>query len=333
MTAKSTKTTDKNNAAFAAHATKSNGRNALPVENMGNPALVERAVENSFPFELEFGNDSILIKTVSDEGFTVPILVGAKIPGLVHGILNATTAIWKNSYPVFEVGYMYLHRTLDEARETLADDNVGYVFGCPRLVEEVNDGKFKCPPRPIKMDSWYRIHWDTPHFSLWEVVEHEYAAGEPEWREHDRNTIRVLNGMEWIYKAVTLGQSIRCHVFAAISWMYQEKVDQYNLVLQGKFVELKNRVGNGIAKKQQYSNYQRLVANPEKVERIVELYGTNIKLVDGSVVDASVLVGHKIKYYRNQTMPVGGALPITTDNLKIMIGVVRSMYYLVEIIE
>jgi len=26
-------------------------------------------------------------------------------------------------------------------------------------------------------------------------------------------------------------------------------------------------------------------------------------------------------------------LPITTDNLKIMIGVVRSMYYLVEIIE
>ena len=307
--------------------TKNAGHNALP------PTLVKRTVKNVFPFELKFGNDSILIKTVSDEGFTVPILVGAKIPGLVHGILNATTAIWKNSYPVFEVGYMYLHRTLDEARLTLADDNVGYVFGCPRLVEEVNDGKFKCPPRPIKMGSWYRIHWDTPHFSLWEVVEHEYAAGEPEWREHDRNACRVLNGMEWIYKATALGQSIRCHVFAAISWMYQEKVDQYNLVLQGKFVELENRVGNGIAKKQQYSNYQRLVANPKKVERIVELYGTNIKLVDGNVVDANVLVGHKIKYYRNQTMPVGGALPITTNNIKIMIGVVRSMHYLVEIIE
>ena len=310
--------------------------NATSNKNAGRntqlPTLVERTVENVFPFELSFGNDSILIKTVSDKGETVPILVGAKIPGLVHGILNATTAIWKNSYPVFEVGYMYLHRTLDEARETLADDNVGYVFGCPRLVEEVNDGKFKCP-RPIKMDTWYRIHWDTPHFSLWEVVEHEYAAGEPEWREHDRNAIRVLNGVEWIYKAVILGQSIRCHVFAAISWMYQEKVDQYNLVLQGKFVELENRVGNGIAKKQQYSNYQRLVANPKKVERIVELYGTNIKLVDGNVVDASMLVGHKIRYYRNQTMPVGGALPITTDNIKIMIGVVRSMHYLVEIIK
>ena len=319
-------TSDENTEAYTKHANKNTGRNA-PL-----PTLVERTVENAFPFELSFGNDSILIKTVSDKGKTVPILVGAKIPGLVHGILNATTAIWKNSYPVFEVGYMYLHRTLDEARLTLADDNVGYVFGCPRLVEEVNDGKFKCP-RPIKMDSWYRIHWDTPHFSLWEVVEHEYAAGEPEWREHDRNAIRVLNGMEWIYKATALGQSIRCHVFAAISWMYQEKVDQYNLVLQGKFVELENRVGNGIAKKQQYSNYQRLVANPKKVERIVELYGTNIKLVDGNVVDASVLAGHKIKYYRNQTMPVGGALPITIDNLKIMIGVVRSMYYLVEIIE
>jgi len=306
---------------------KNAGRNALP------PTLVKHTAENVFPFELEFGNDSILIKTVFDEGSTVPILVGAKIPGLVHGILNATTAIWKNSYPVFEVGYMYLHRTLDEARLTLADDNVGYVFGCPRLVEEVNDGKFKCPPRPIKMGSWYRIHWDTPHFSLWEVVEHEYAAGEPEWREHDRNACRVLNGMEWIYKATALGQSIRCHVFAAISWMYQEKVDQYNLVLQGKFVELENRVGNSIAKKQQYSNYQRLVANPKKVERIVELYGTNIRLVDGNIVDANALVGHKIKYYRNQTMPVGGALPITTNNLKIMIGVVRSMHYLVEIIE
>ena len=311
--------------------------NATSNKNAGRntqlPTLVERTVENVFPFELEFGNDSILIKTVSDEGSTVPILVGAKIPGLVHGILNATTAIWKNSYPVFEVGYMYLHRTLDEARLTLADDNVGYVFGCPRLVEEVNEGKFKCPPRPIKMGSWYRIHWDTPHFSLWEVVEHEYAAGEPEWREHDRNAIRVLNGMEWIYKATALGQSIRCHVFAAISWMYQEKVDQYNLVLQGKFVELENRVGNGIAKKQQYSNYQRLVANPKKVERIVELYGTNVRLVDGNVVDANVLVGHKIKYYRNQTMPVSGALPITTNNIKIMIGVVRSMHYLVEIIK
>ena len=321
-----TKHANKNAEAYTKHANENAGHNALP------PTLVKRTVENVFPFELSFGNDSILIKTVFDKGETVPILVGAKIPGLVHGILNATTAIWKNSYPVFEVGYMYLHRTLDEARETLADDNVGYVFGCPRLVEEVNDGKFKCP-RPIKMGSWYRIHWDTPHFSLWEVVEHEYAAGEPEWREHDRNAIRVLNGMEWIYKAVILGQSIRCHVFAAISWMYQEKVDQYNLVLQGKFVELENRVGNGIAKKQQYSNYQRLVANPKKVERIVELYGTNIKLVDGNVVDASVLVGHKIKYYRNQTMPVSGVLPITTDNLKIMIGVVRSMHYLVEIIK
>ena len=116
------------------------------------------ATSNKFPFELEFGNSSILIKTVSDRG-TVPILVGAKIPGLVHGILNATTAIWRGSYPVFEVGYMYLHRTLDEARESLADDNVGYVFGCPRLIEEVNDGKFKrSPRRPIKMDTWYRIH-------------------------------------------------------------------------------------------------------------------------------------------------------------------------------
>ena len=325
-TATSNATSNKNAEAYTKHANKNAGRNALL------PTLVKRTVENVFPFELSFGNDSILIKTVSDKGETVPILVGAKIPGLVHGILNATTAIWKNSYPVFEVGYMYLHRTLDEARLTLADDNVGYVFGCPRLVEEVNDGKFKCP-RPIKMGSWYRIHWDTPHFSLWEVVEHEYAAGEPEWREHDRNACRVLNGMEWIYKAVILGQSIRCHVFAAISWMYQEKVDQYNLVLQGKFVELENRVGNGIAKKQQYSNYQRLVANPKKVERIVELYGTNIKLVDGNVVDASMLVGHKIRYYRNQTMPVGGALPITTDNIKIMIGVVRSMHYLVEIIK
>lgn len=325
-TATSNATSNKNTEAYTKHANKNAGRNALL------PTLVKRTVENVFPFELSFGNDSILIKTVSDKGETVPILVGAKIPGLVHGILNATTAIWKNSYPVFEVGYMYLHRTLDEARETLADDNVGYVFGCPRLVEEVNDGKFKCP-RPIKMDTWYRIHWDTPHFSLWEVVEHEYAAGEPEWREHDRNACRVLNGMEWIYKATALGQSIRCHVFAAISWMYQEKVDQYNLVLQGKFVELENRVGNGIAKKQQYSNYQRLVANPKKVERIVELYGTNIKLVDGNVVDASVLVGHKIKYYRNQTMPVSGALPITTNNIKIMIGVVRSMHYLVEIIK
>ena len=325
-TATSNATSNKNTEAYTKHANENAGRNALL------PTLVKRTVENVFPFELSFGNDSILIKTVSDKGETVPILVGAKIPGLVHGILNATTAIWKNSYPVFEVGYMYLHRTLDEARLTLADDNVGYVFGCPRLVEEVNDGKFKCP-RPIKMDTWYRIHWDTPHFSLWEVVEHEYAAGEPEWREHDRNAIRVLNGMEWIYKAVTLGQSIRCHVFAAISWMYQEKVDQYNLVLQGKFVELENRVGNGIAKKQQYSNYQRLVANPKKVERIVELYGTNIRLVDGNIVDANALVGHKIKYYRNQTMPVGGALPITTNNLKIMIGVVRSMHYLVEIIE
>jgi len=321
-----TKHANKNAEAYTKHANENAGHNALP------PTLAKHTAENVFPFELEFGNDSILIKTVFDEGSTVPILVGAKIPGLVHGILNATTAIWKNSYPVFEVGYMYLHRTLDEARLTLADDNVGYVFGCPRLVEEVNDGKFKCP-RPIKMDTWYRIHWDTPHFSLWEVVEHEYAAGEPEWREHDRNAIRVLNGVEWIYKAVILGQSIRCHVFAAISWMYQEKVDQYNLVLQGKFVELENRVGNGIAKKQQYSNYQRLVANPKKVERIVELYGTNIKLVDGNVVDASVLVGHKIKYYRNQTMPVSGALPITTNNIKIMIGVVRSMHYLVEIIK
>ena len=134
-----TKHANKNAEAYTKHANENAGRNTPPESKMVAPTLVKRIVENVFPFELEFGNDSILIKTVFDEGSTVPILVGAKIPGLVHGILNATTAIWKNSYPVFEVGYMYLHRTLDEARLTLADDNVGYVFGCPRLVEEVNE--------------------------------------------------------------------------------------------------------------------------------------------------------------------------------------------------
>ena len=91
-------TSDENTEAYTKHANKNTGRNA-PL-----PTLVERTVENAFPFELSFGNDSILIKTVSDKGKTVPILVGAKIPGLVHGILNATTAIWKNSYPVLRLG-------------------------------------------------------------------------------------------------------------------------------------------------------------------------------------------------------------------------------------
>jgi hypothetical protein len=338
MTAKkNTPTTDENNAAFTAHAAKNDvkntaGRNALPVEDMGNPAMVERTVENSFPFELEFGNNSILIKTVSDDGHTVPFLVGAKVPGQVHGILNATYAIWADTYPVFDPGYMYLHRSFEDARLKLGDNNVGYVLGGSRLVSDIANGVFACPPKPIKAGVWYRIHWDMPRFSLWEVVERDYVEGEPEWCGHDRSAIRILNGLELIYKAVSLGQSIRCHVFSQIAWMYQEKVDQYNLVLQGKITELKERVGKGIAKKAQTNHYRMLAANPEKVERSNQRYGTEVLIRGNGRVDANELLGKKVMYYRGN-VPVSGEYLISEANVSIMVAHVNGMNYTVEIVD
>ena len=322
------KTTDKNNTAYTKHA--SNGRNALPVEDMVATTIVERTVENSFPFELEFGNNSILIKTVSDDGHTVPFLVGAKIPGQVHGILNAVTAIWMDTYPIFDPGYMYLHRSFDDAKEKLGDSNVGYVLGGERLVSDVANGMFSCPPKPIKVGVWYRIHWDMPRFSLWEVIEHEYVEGEPEWRTHDRSAIRILNGLELVYKAVALGQSIRCHIFEEIAWMYQNELDNYNLVLQGKFAELKERVGKGIQKKAQNNHYRFLASNPAKVERANQRYGTEIPIRGNGRVDANELLGHKVMYYKGN-VPICGGFLINEANVSAVVTLVRDMNYSVEI--
>ena len=327
-----TKTANKNNAAFVKHAYKSNGRNSLPVEEVVVAAPVERTIENSFPFELEFGNNSILIKTVSDDGFSVPILVGAKIPGQVRGILNAVTSIWNDDYPIFDPGYMYLKRSFDDAREKLSDSNVGYVLGGKRLVEDVANGVFTCPPKPIKADTWYRIHWDMPKFSLWEVVERDYVEGEPEWQTHDRNAIRLMNGLEWIYKAISLGQSIRCHVFEEIAWMYQNQLDNYNLVLQGKFAELKERVSKGIQKKAQNNHYRFLSANPAKVERANERYGTEIQIRGNGRVDANKLLGHKVMYYKGN-VPICGGFLINEANVSAVVTLVRDMGYSVEITE
>ena len=157
--------------------------------------LVKRTVENTFPFTLEFGYNSILVCVGTDDGTKAPWLVGKDQGNRVHEILNATTAIWNNQYPVFEPGYCYLHKSLYDAKQELGDNNVGYVIGGERLISDIDAGVYVKPPRPITNGTLYRIHWNNRVFSLWEVKDRPATAVEPMWVKHDRRAIQLIGGM------------------------------------------------------------------------------------------------------------------------------------------
>ena len=313
----------------------SNGRNALPTPDMG---ILERTVENKFPFELEFGENSILVKVVSDDGPKAPFLVTkeqrGKVSGEVcraHGILNAISAIWENRYPIFVPGYYYLHGSLDEVRNTLGNNNVGYIKGGDMLRQDVTDGDFAMPPHGVKDAIWYRIHWDNSNFSLWEVKEIPFAEGEMPWVTHDRNSLVILRGLEDVYKAVALGTSLRLHMFDEIAYLMDVKIQQYNCVLTGDFDGLKELLSTGVAKAAQKNHYRYLAANPEKVARSIEKYGQNVKIKGNGIVDAAELVGHDVAYWR-----AGKRLIVTSinaNNFQVAATVIQDMNYEVEIIK
>ena len=307
----------------------SNGRNALPAFD---PGLVTRTVENAYPFTLEFDVNSIVVRVVTDDKKSAPYLIGKDEEGRTHSVLNATTAIWNGHFPVFEEGYMYLHTSLYEAEQSLGNKNVGYVIGGERLINDIDASIFAKPPMPIKAKTLYRIHWDNNNFSLWEVKNLPAKADEPTWVKHDRRAIMLVKGLETIYKAIRLGQSIRLYIYPEVEALAAHKVKQYNFVLEGNFDALKIDVRDGNNKVEQYDEYKRLQVQPEVVARAIELHGTQIRIVGNGAVDANSLIGHRIQYYLGANLPIPGQYEVTEQNVGIVVSMCHMKGYSVALV-
>jgi hypothetical protein len=184
------------------------GRNSL------NAAIevLEWTVKNTFGFTLEFPSDrEVIVRMDGTDKTTQPFFIGLGSQGRAYGIMNATTKIWTDSYPVSVPGFSYLRASFDEAERTLGFENLGYMKGTPELVKMVSDGVI-AHLEPIQMKRWYRVSWNGHRFTLELVKFTPYEAGESKFIKHDRDAISLMEGFDDIYKAMG------CPGWLARSW-------------------------------------------------------------------------------------------------------------------
>ena len=293
----------------------------------------EWTVPNTFGFTLEFPSDREVIVRMNDTDKTSkPFYIGTGSQGRVHGLMNATCAIWTTRYPVTTPGFSYLRSTFEDAEKTLGFENMGYIKGTDELVKMVSDGLIT-HLEPIVMKRWYRLAWNGHRFTLKLTQFKPYEAGEDKFTKHDRNAISLMEGLDDFYKAQALGLSIHLYFGDGLAWMVGEKVEHYKLVKAGKIDDLKRRIASGVAKRKAYVTQTYYEHHEEKVEAINQRRrGIALELIDGSRVQPEGLVGHTIRFWVGK-FPILGIHVITAEKLAVMTAVIRKENYLVEIIE
>jgi hypothetical protein len=309
-------------------------------------ALSDSPIPAPFTFEFVDGrNDLALLRVAGDEDKAPFYTEG---PNRVHGLCNAMTHIWLGTYPVFEPGYFYFRQSCEEARKTLGVENLGYIRGGERLAAEVGSGSYS-HTKPIVSDAIYRAAWNGHRFTLQIVEWHSYEAEEPNWIKHDRDALRLIEGLDDVYRAVELKQAIRMFFVESVQWALAEKKNQMVFVANNDVDGLRTKMNNGIKKTVAYQAFKEVAsaikageAATEKGEKPPKAY-TNIErslarklgmvsLYDGGEIADEELIGKKIQYFLGgQAIP--GMRVVTTENFPVIIRLIARQGYRVALVQ
>lgn len=309
-------------------------------------AISDQPLAAPFTFQPVDGRSDLALLRVDGDEDKAPFYIDA--PDRVHGICNALTHVWVGTYPVFEPEKFYFRMSREDAKREFGVESMGYIRGGEELQLAVSEGKY-AHTKPIVEGAWYRVSWNGHRFTLKVVEWHNYEKEEPEWITYDRDALRLLDGLDDVYKAIAAKRALRLFFVESIQWALKEKNAQEPFVRNNDLAGLKERLAGRILKAVAFKSYgdvktmikkadeakEKGEAIPNAFKRMEAALARKVGMVrttNGEEIPEDTLIGKNIVFVLGATA-IPGTRTVTTENFMIITRVIARQGYSVSIVE
>jgi len=309
-------------------------------------AISDQPLAAPFTFQPANGRNDLALLRVDGDEDKAPFYIDA--PDRVHGICNAATHVWVGTYPVFEPGKFYFRIAHAFVKKEFGVESMGYIRGSAELQQAVTEGKY-AHTKPIVEDAWYRVSWNGHRFTLKVVEWRNYEKEEPEWITYDRDALRLLDGLDDVYKAVAAKRALRLFFAESIEWALKEKAAQEPFVRNNDLVGLKERLNTRVLKTKAFKDYGNVKAMIKKADEAKEKgeaipnsfkrmevalarKAGMVRTANGDEIPEDALIGKNIVLVLGTTA-IPGKRAVTTENFMIITRVIARQGYSVSIVE